>query len=181
MLLSEGIYLWKLSMNTKSLFHWEYGFCYISSVLKRHCSKERIACSSFSDQELRFAITNYIVYLVHPYLWFPFTYCKFLSYKGKLPSIIPCALVNVMLLVCILIIDTSLHKSLVMFTEFRFRLGTSEVSAWRWYLCCFLCFYMFDNHWRICCRSQVLEKGLSRHHILEDQEIPKKYQKIIFY
>jgi hypothetical protein len=27
----------------------------------------------------------------------------------------------------------------------------------------------------------LLEKGLSRHHILEDQEIPKKYQKIIFY
>jgi hypothetical protein len=26
----------------------------------------------------------------------------------------------------------------------------------------------------------LLEKGLSRHHILEDQEIPEKYQKIIF-
>jgi hypothetical protein len=25
----------------------------------------------------------------------------------------------------------------------------------------------------------LLEKGPSRHHILEDQEIPKKYQKII--
>jgi hypothetical protein len=27
----------------------------------------------------------------------------------------------------------------------------------------------------------LLEKWLSRHHILEDREIPKKYQKIIFY
>jgi hypothetical protein len=27
----------------------------------------------------------------------------------------------------------------------------------------------------------LLEKGLSRHHISEDQEIPGKYQKIIFY
>jgi hypothetical protein len=27
----------------------------------------------------------------------------------------------------------------------------------------------------------LLEKGLSRHHILEDLEIPEKYQKIIFY
>jgi hypothetical protein len=27
----------------------------------------------------------------------------------------------------------------------------------------------------------LLEKGPSRHHILEYQEIPKKYQKIIFY
>jgi hypothetical protein len=27
----------------------------------------------------------------------------------------------------------------------------------------------------------LLEKGPSRHHISEDQEIPEKYQKIIFY
>jgi hypothetical protein len=27
----------------------------------------------------------------------------------------------------------------------------------------------------------LLEKGLSRHHISEDQKIPEKYQKIIFY
>jgi hypothetical protein len=27
----------------------------------------------------------------------------------------------------------------------------------------------------------LLEKGLSRHHISEDQEILEKYQKIIFY
>jgi hypothetical protein len=38
-----------------------------------------------------------------------------------------CALVSVMLLVRILFIDTSLHKLVVMFTEFSFRLGTSEV------------------------------------------------------
>jgi hypothetical protein len=42
-------------------------------------------------------------------------------------SIIICALVNVMLLVRILIIDTSLHKPVVMFSEFSFLLGTSEV------------------------------------------------------
>jgi hypothetical protein len=34
MLLSERIYLWKLSMIVKSLFCWAYGFCYISSVIK---------------------------------------------------------------------------------------------------------------------------------------------------
>jgi hypothetical protein len=59
MLLSDGIYLWKLSMITKSLSCWAYSFCYISSILKRLHSKERIVCSLFSDQELRFAITNY--------------------------------------------------------------------------------------------------------------------------
>jgi hypothetical protein len=39
---------------------------------------------------------------------------------------------------------------------------------------------MFDDRWRICCRSQdSAEKGPSRHHILEDQEnsrkIPENY------
>jgi hypothetical protein len=39
---------------------------------------------------------------------------------------------------------------------------------------------MFDDHWRICCRSQdSAGKGPPRHHILEDQEnsrkIPKNY------
>jgi hypothetical protein len=38
-----------------------------------------------------------------------------------------CLLMNVMLLVCILFIETSLHKLVVMFTEFSFRLGTSKV------------------------------------------------------
>ena len=127
MLLPEGIYLWKLSMITKSLSCWAYSFCYISSVLKKGLrSKERIACSLFSDQELRFAITNYNLLCASLYV-IPFTYCKSISYKGKLLSIIICALLNVMLLVCILIIDTSLHKPVVMFTEFSFHLGTSEV------------------------------------------------------
>jgi hypothetical protein len=41
---------------------------------------------------------------------------------------------------------------------------------------------MFDDHWRICNRSQdLLEKGPSGHHISKDQEIPEKYQEIIFY
>jgi hypothetical protein len=39
---------------------------------------------------------------------------------------------------------------------------------------------MFDDHWRICCQSQdSARKGLSRHHISEDQEnsrkIPENY------
>ena len=45
----------------------------------------------------------------------------------KLLSIMSCALVSVMLLVRILFIDTSLHKPVVWFTKFSFRLGTSEV------------------------------------------------------
>jgi hypothetical protein len=67
-----------------------------------------------------------MIYLVH-------LYCDSLCllqvklYKGKLFSIMTCALVSVMLLVRILIIDTSLHKPVVMFTEFSFRLGTSNV------------------------------------------------------
>jgi hypothetical protein len=48
-------------------------------------------------------------------------------YKRKLLSIMTCVLINVMLLVHVLIIDTSLHKPVVVFTEFSFRLGTSEV------------------------------------------------------
>jgi hypothetical protein len=41
---------------------------------------------------------------------------------------------------------------------------------------------MVDDHWRICCRSQdSAGKGPPRHHISEDQEIPEKYQEIIFY
>jgi hypothetical protein len=89
-------------------------------------SKASIVCSLFSDQELRFAITNYSLLCASLYV-IPFTYCKSILYKGKLLSIITCALVNVMILVRILIIDTSLHKPVVMFTEFSFRLGTSEV------------------------------------------------------
>ena len=77
----------KAVFECKSLFRWAYSLCYISSVLKGSVLKERTACSSFFDQELRFAIANYI-YLVHLYMWFPFTYCKSISYKGKLLSII---------------------------------------------------------------------------------------------
>jgi hypothetical protein len=67
-----------------------------------------------------------MIYLVH-------LYCDSLCllqvklYEGKLLSIMTCALVSVMLLVRILFIDTSLHKLVVMFTEFNFCLGTSEV------------------------------------------------------
>ena len=45
----------------------------------------------------------------------------------KLLSIMTYALISVMLLVRILFIDTSLHKPVVWFTKFSFRLGTSEV------------------------------------------------------
>jgi len=48
-------------------------------------------------------------------------------YERKLLSKMTCVLINVMLLVRILFIDTSLHKPVVLFTEFSFRLGTSEV------------------------------------------------------
>jgi hypothetical protein len=35
--------------------------------------------------------------------------------------------------------------------------------------------YMFDDRWRICCRSQdSARKGPSRHHISEDQENSRK-------
>jgi hypothetical protein len=101
-------------------------FAILALFLKGLHSKASIVCSLFSDQELRFAITNYNLLCASLYV-IPFTYCKSILYKGKLLSIITCALVNVMLLVCILIIDTSLHKPMVMFTEFSFRLGTSEV------------------------------------------------------
>jgi hypothetical protein len=41
---------------------------------------------------------------------------------------------------------------------------------------------MFDDHWRINCRSQdSAGKGPSRHHISKIRKIPEKYQKIIFY
>jgi hypothetical protein len=67
-----------------------------------------------------------MIYLVH-------LYCDSLCslqvklYKGKFLSIMTCALESVMLLVRILFIDASLHKPVVMFTEFSFCLGTSEV------------------------------------------------------
>jgi hypothetical protein len=67
-----------------------------------------------------------MIYLVHLYCD-PLCSLKVKLYEGKLLSIMTCALVGVMLLVRILFIDTSLHKPMVMFTEFSFRLGTSEV------------------------------------------------------
>jgi hypothetical protein len=67
-----------------------------------------------------------MIYLVHPYCDSLFL-LQVKLYKGKLMSIMTCALVSVMLLVRILFIDTSLLKPVVMFIEFSFRLGTSEV------------------------------------------------------
>jgi hypothetical protein len=66
-------------------------------------------------------------------IFFVHLYCDSLCslqvklYKGKLLSIMTCVLINMMLLVRILFIDTSLDKPVVVFTEFSFRLGTSEV------------------------------------------------------
>jgi hypothetical protein len=93
MLLSEGIYLWKLSMIAKSLLRWAYGFCYISSVSKRLRSRLSTVCSLFSDQEQRFAITNHDLPCASLFV-IPFSYYKSLLYEGKLLSIITCALVK---------------------------------------------------------------------------------------
>jgi hypothetical protein len=67
-----------------------------------------------------------MIYLMHIYCD---SFCLSLVklYEGKLLSIMTCALVSVMLLVCILFIDTLLHKPVVLFTKFIFCLGTSEV------------------------------------------------------
>jgi hypothetical protein len=67
-----------------------------------------------------------MIYLVHLYCDSLFS-LQVKLYKGKLLSIMTCVLVNVMLLISIFFIDTSLHKPMVMFTEFSFRLGISEV------------------------------------------------------
>jgi hypothetical protein len=53
--------------------------------------------------------------------------CRGFPYHISFKKTMICALVSVMLLVRILFIDTSLHKPVVMFTEFSFRLGTSKV------------------------------------------------------
>jgi hypothetical protein len=70
MLLSERIYLWKLSMTIKRLFYWACGFCYISSDIKGSVRKISLVCSLFSDQEQRFAITNHDLPCAS-LLWFP--------------------------------------------------------------------------------------------------------------
>jgi hypothetical protein len=49
------------------------------------------------------------------------------------------------------------------------------------YLCCFLCFYMFDDHWRIAARvSILLEKGPSRNHISKIRKFQKNTRKLYF-
>jgi hypothetical protein len=67
-----------------------------------------------------------MIYLVHLYCD-SFCSLQVKLYKGKLMSIMTCVLASVMLLVCILFIDTSLHEPVVVFAEFSFRLGRSEV------------------------------------------------------
>ena len=47
-------------------------------------------------------------------------------YERKLLSRMTCVLINVMLLVRILFIDTSLHKPVVLFTEFSFAWGQAR-------------------------------------------------------
>jgi hypothetical protein len=56
---------------------------------------------------------------------------------------------------------------------FKFRDDTYVVSS---VFTCLMIIRGFAARVRI-----LLEKGPSRHHILEDQEIPEKYQEIIFY
>jgi hypothetical protein len=60
MLLSERIYLWKLSMIVKRLLWLSlWFFCFVSSNIKGSDQNISIVCSLFSDQEQRFAITNH--------------------------------------------------------------------------------------------------------------------------
>jgi hypothetical protein len=120
---SEVLHIGHLSSSPSSVrdcYDWACDFCFVSS-------DQNISTiySLFSDQEQRFAITNHDLPYV-PYLWFPCS-LQVKLYEGKLMSIMTCSLVSVMLLVRILFIDTSLHKPVVMFTEFSFHLGTSEV------------------------------------------------------
>jgi hypothetical protein len=70
MLLSERIYLWKLSMIAKSLLCWAYGFCYISSVIKGSIQKyvQFVHCSLTKNKGLPSPIMIYLVHL----------YCDFL-------------------------------------------------------------------------------------------------------
>jgi hypothetical protein len=125
MLLSEWIYLWKLSMTVKRLLWLSMWF--LQYKLWYKCSdrntRQSINCSLTKKKGLPSPIMIYLVLL----------YCdSFCSlqvklYKGKLLSIMTCVLVSVMLLVRIFFIDTSLHKPVAVFTEFSFRLGTSKV------------------------------------------------------
>jgi hypothetical protein len=125
MLLSKWIYLWKLSMIVKRLLWLSMLFLQYKLWYKGSDRNISTICLLFSDQEQRFAIANHD-FLCAPLLWL---LCSLQAklYKGKLLSIMTCVLVSVMLLVRILFIDTSLHKPMVMFTEFSFCLGTSEV------------------------------------------------------
>jgi hypothetical protein len=125
MLLSEWIYIWKLSMTVKRLLWLSTWFLRYKLWYKGSDRNISTICLLFSDQEQRFVITNHD-FLCPPLLWF-FCSLQVKIYKRKLLSIMTCVLVSVMLLVRILFIDTSLHKPVVMFTEFSFRLGTSEV------------------------------------------------------
>jgi C4-dicarboxylate transporter len=125
MLLSKWIYLWKLSMIVKRLLWLSMWFSRYKLWYKGSDWNISTICLLFSDQEQRFAITNHDLPCA-PLLWLLCS-LQVKLYKGKLLSIMTCVLVSVMLLVCILFIDTSLHKPVVMFTQFTFRLGTSEV------------------------------------------------------
>ena len=118
-----------------------------------------------------------------------------------------CVLVSVMLFVRILFIDTSLHKPVVWFTKFSFRLGTSEVYAWGELIrpICItilyhnllysLIYFIFrDVNYVIlsifACLMNIgeitagvrilLEKGPSRYHISEEQQFPENTQKLLF-
>jgi hypothetical protein len=124
-LLSKWIYIWKLSMAVKRLLWLSMWFLQYKLWYKGSDRNISTIGLLFSDQEQRFAITNHD-FICAPLLWLLFS-LQVKLYKWKLLSIMTCVLVSVMLLIRILFIDTSLHKPVVMFTEFSFRLGTSEV------------------------------------------------------
>jgi C4-dicarboxylate transporter len=125
MLLSEWIYLWKLSMTIKRLLWLSMWFLQYKLWYKGFDRNISTICLLFSNQEQRFAITNHDLPCA-PLLWLLCS-LQVKLYKGKSLSIMTCVLVSVMLLVRILFIDTSLHKHVVIFTKFSFRLGTSKV------------------------------------------------------
>jgi hypothetical protein len=133
MLLSEWIYLWKLSMTVKRLLWLSMLFLQYKLWYKGSDQNISTICLLFSDQEQRFAITNHD-FLCAPLLWL-LCLLQVKLYKGKLLSIMTCVLTSVILLVRILFIDTLLHKLVVMFTEFSFAWGQARSKlGGSWYV-----------------------------------------------
>jgi hypothetical protein len=82
MLLSERIYLWKLSMTIKSLFRWACDLCLVGSDIKK---------ASFKNKYSLFIVLWPRTKVSHHQSWFtlcifiviPFAYCKSSYMKGS--------------------------------------------------------------------------------------------------